>query len=88
MEEKFEVKEISGGQLRPYADSVYVYEVKSEEPKEEVEKYCMKEVHHSGHKGSDFSGSCDFPFGLSSFYSFFEKAPGIYTYKVCEPYAG
>jgi len=82
------VTPIRGGQLRPYADSVYEYEIESTLDPKETENHCTAKVKPCQNKGSDFSGSCSFPFGLNSFYSFSKIAENKYNYKVCEPYTG
>ena len=85
-----EIKKVSGGQLRPYSDSVYVFEVTSDKPEDEVEKHCTQEVKRCNNKsqGGRFDGSCSFPFGLNSYYKFSKVTDNKYRYTVCEPYTG
>ena len=83
-----EVKNIRGGQVRPYADSIYQYKITSDKPEEKVEEHCAKEVHRCSNKlqGGCFTGSTGFPFGLDSYYKFNKMSDGKFSYTVCEPY--
>jgi len=90
-----EVKTISwkvlrAGQVRPYADSVYEYEIESNIHENQVKEFCftfLKRV-NSKNKGNNFSGNCSFPYGLSAYYQFTKVEEGKYLYTVCNPYTG
>ncbi len=79
---------IRAGQVRAYADSIYEYKICSESPEKRVEEFCTKILEPAKHKGTNFSGSCNFPHGLESFYSFSKIDENIYHYLVCRPYTG
>lgn len=81
---------LQAGQIRPYADSIYEYEVKTEIHENQVKEFCfnfLKRVSPKN-KGHDFSGSCNFPYGMNSYYTFRKKEENTYMYKVCCPYTG
>ncbi|MCK5015678.1 MAG: hypothetical protein KAS32_01285 [Candidatus Peribacteraceae bacterium] len=83
-------KILQAGQLRSYADSIYEYEIESTIHENRIKEFCfqfLKKVDPK-HKGNQFNGSCNFPFGLSSFYSFTKIEDNKYHYKVCSPYTG
>ncbi len=79
---------IRAGQPRPYADSIYEYKVYSESSEQRILAYCTRILRPAEHKGSNFSGSCDFPHGLSPFYAFKKIVGNTYHYIVCQPYTG
>lgn len=89
-----EVSTIRSGQVRPYADSIYEYMVTSDLDEDYVKLYCTTILHPSKNEGGGtWNGSCNFPHGLNSFYSFkkmekTEKTFYNYKYMVCEPYTG
>jgi len=76
------------GQVRPYADSVYEYEIESDLKEAKVRKFCTEILKPSENIGSGFTGACSFPFGLNSYYSFWKTGDNSYNYKVCCPYTG
>lgn len=86
----FKSKCVRSGQARAYQDSVYGYEIESDQTPEEVKLICLTEIHKCNQKYivniNDHTGACGFPFGLDSFYSFEDHKNGTYTYIVTEPY--
>lgn len=90
MEQKFSItwEVLKSGQPRPHADSIYIYKVFSDSPEYLIMGFCTQILKPSKNKGSNFSGSSSFPFGLESFYSFEKTGEHEYLYKVCQPYTG
>ena len=89
MEKYIKFTQTTGGQVRPYGDSVYTYLIESNLREDEVLTACIEDIHkcfrlNTG-KGS-FNGNCGYPFGLHNFYQFNKIDDGKYEYKVCEPY--
>jgi len=87
---KIEWKRIRGGQVRPYADTIYEYEIISEMREEEVKRFCKTFLGACKNEGSCFNGSCGFPFGLEPYCKFEkdEEVENKYNYKICYPYTG
>ena len=82
-------KNLHYGQIRPYADSIYEYEIKTTLHKDEVKRFCTlflrpSKIEHAGR----FDGSCNFPHGLNSYYKFTKLSENKYHYIVCGPYTG
>lgn len=80
---------------RPYCDSVYVYDVESDEPEAQVREHCLKNVHRvnpgNERRGDSHGGHCGFPFGLEPYYSFSPLGVarfgvGRYRFSVTVPY--
>ena len=80
---------LESGQQRPYADSIYKYEIESELYEGKIKEFCVKFLCPATHEGGGgFSGACSFPHGLDSYYSFEKISENKYRYKVCQPYTG
>jgi hypothetical protein len=90
MDKKIEWKNIRGGQVRLHADSIYEYEIYTTCISEyDVKRFCTSFLRPSKHEsGGGFSGACNFPYGLDSFYKFENLGDGKFRYIVCEPYTG
>lgn len=82
------VEAIQLGQVGPYKDSIYKFKVISDLPLSEVKEFCTKTLRRSKNESPNgcYTGSCGFPFGLSSYFRFKKVAEGEYEYTVCEPY--
>ena len=76
------------GQVRPYGDSVYDFEITSGMSPGEILALCKKYLYNSNNRKDDatHNGSCGFPFGLESFFSFVKIGENKYRYTVTEPY--
>lgn len=74
------------GQVAAYKDSIYSYEIESDMSAGLVKHFCTRKLKKAEHEGTDFSGSCSFPFGLNPFYSFTKTGDNSYKYIVCQPY--
>ena len=88
-EQKITYKCLQAGQVRPYADSIYEYELETTLHITEVKRFCTlflrpSKIEHAGR----FDGSCSFPHGLNSYYKFTKKSDTNYHYIVCSPYTG
>lgn len=86
-----ESKCLRSGQARAYQDSVYDYEITSDEGTEKTKEHCLTNIQKCNpeNQTGDFrnhSGACGFPFGLESFYTFEELGGGKYRYTVTRPY--
>ena len=92
-------KQIQAGQLRPYADSIYEYEIttnikgmlynETDEEYDKIKEFCTEILYPSKNEGGGgFNGSCSFPHGLNSYYKFVKRDRGSYHYIVCQPYTG
>ena len=82
---------VSEGQVRPYADSVYIYDVTAPEgaTDEQVWEACQtlrKCANRDQNRGHN--GSCSFPYGMQSFGSLKPIEGNSYRYSVTEPYTG
>lgn len=80
---------LRGGQLFPYGDSVYDYEIEISEPAsdDEVWKLCQtfKRAYHRD-DNQKHNGHCGFPFALDSYGSLKRTGETSYRYTVTEPY--
>jgi hypothetical protein len=83
-------KVLRAGQAKAYHDSVYDYEITSDEPEAKVREHCitiLRKVRPEYEvKGYSHTGTCGFPFGLSSFYTFAKTGENRYRYTVTSPY--
>lgn len=81
---------LSSGQVRPYADSIYTYEIESNLGDEQTKRLCTTFIRRSTNEkpGGRYDGGSGFPFGLESFFKFAKIKDGEYRYTVCEPYTG
>jgi len=83
-------KVLKSGQVAPHKDSIYKFEIETDIHENQVKEFCFTFLHrvNSKNKGNQFNGSCNFPFGLSPFYSFSKLENNKYHYIVCRPYTG
>jgi hypothetical protein len=85
-----EKKILRSGQARRYQDSVYEYEIKSDEGFDKTKEHCLSVVCKCNveNEKKDYihDGSCGFPFGLDSFYTFTDQGKGVYRYTVTHPF--
>lgn len=81
---------LKSGQVRPYADSIYQYEVESNLSESETKRLCTSFIRRSAFEepNGKYNGSCGFPHGLNSYYKFTKQVYEKYLYTVCEPYTG
>lgn len=77
------------GQPRPYADSVYKYDITTDPQASDAEvwAYCQS-FRPANHRrdGMRHDGSCGFPFGLDSYGSLRKMGSTTWRYEVTEPY--
>ena len=91
MQHNFKFECLQAGQQKPYQDSVYYYKIYSDLDAEKVLELARKHISKLGdttNKGSCFSGSCNFPFGLETYYSFAKVKNNEFDLKICHPYTG
>jgi len=77
------------GQPRPYADSVYVFDITADPSATEAQVWEYGQTLRSARNRDDnqrHDGSCGFPFGLQSYGSLRNPAVGKWRYSVTEPY--
>lgn len=83
-------KVLRAGQARAYQDSVYDFEITSDEPENIVKTYCLTKLRRvkteNEKKGYTHNGTCGFEFGLNSFYTFNKFGENKYRYTVTEPF--
>ena len=86
-EDSIEAVATHSGQKRAYGDSYYEYEVTSELPPEEVEKWCSEKLHKAipqrQWKDEDNSMCNHF----RPYYNFAKREGGKYFYQVINSYA-
>jgi hypothetical protein len=85
-----EHKVLRAGQARAYQDSVYDYEVTSDESFEAVKQHCITKIYKVDPTkelpAAKHDGACGWPFGLNPYYSFREINKGVYRYTVTSPF--
>lgn len=85
----FTHKVIHAGQPRPYADSVFKFEVVAspDATDEQVWAHCQTLRRASNRDDRQrHDGSCGFPYGLSSYGSLNKRSATVWSYEVTEPY--
>ena len=91
----FETKQVHSGQYKPYGDSFYVWEVKTNRSKEETVEWCLqnlckRRVPESAewHKNIQYGGakSGDMGYYFGGYYSI-KTIDGGFEFTVCTPYA-
>ena len=76
---------IRSGQVRPYADTVDAYQITGATRDEIIEHYQLNtERERPGYR---HDGSCNFPFGLESFWTLTETGEG-FKLSITRPYCG
>lgn len=82
-----ESKQTKNGQVGKYKDSIYQWVITSQEPEDKVREHCQTLMKSENeHPNGNFGGSCNFPFGLNSYFKFTNNNDGTFTYTVCVPY--
>lgn len=85
----FSNKQVTGGQVRAYGDSVYRWTVTAPADADDkaVWDYCqtLMAVNHRNNDHRQHSGSCGFPFGMGSFGGLWKESPN-WRYSVVQPY--
>jgi hypothetical protein len=88
----FVTKCIKSGQAGPRKDSVWQYEIESDLPATEVLLQCTLNLGRGVNPAnrcnqmSQHNGSCEYPFGLDSFYAIIETADGRWMFSMVQPY--
>jgi hypothetical protein len=88
---KFDAKSVRSGQVRPYGDTVSEWSVESDGTPEEVMAQCLRELAPNmpvAQRSAECHshGTCGFPFGLDSFYTFAPRSNGTFRFCVVWPY--
>lgn len=90
-------EKVRSGQLGSHKDSVTEIKIITDETNPNyIKRFCTEFLlpckNEANKPGCSFTGTCSFPYGLESFYSFrdvgMEDNMHVYTYKVCYPYTG
>jgi hypothetical protein len=83
-----EMKCVRSGQVRAYCDTVYEFEVKSDEGFEATKAHCLREhpCENETERELDCFGNCGFPFGLNPFFWFGNRGPNEFCFKIVQPY--
>jgi len=78
------------GQVAAYKDTITQYELKSNQSEGFIKLFCTQILRFSRNESPNgcYTGSCSFPFGMESYYSFVEIEANVYIYTVCNPYTG
>lgn len=84
-------KNTHSGQKKAYGDSYYEYEVSSDKPADEVERFCREQVRKAIPKSewqADYRapGGCSMEKAFRAHYTFQPRGDGKYFYQVCELY--
>lgn len=86
---KYTIKCLQAGQVAPYKDTIYKYKVTTNEQSiDEILAYCRSKIDNFKNvenKGSNFSGSCSFQYGLEPYYHYDNEDKIL---SICYPYTG